>query len=462
MIEYRRLALPLLLLAGCAMTPELPPINPDIPENWPEAPGYDGQQALADLPDWSDFFPDPGMQALIRQALDNNRDVRMAVARVKKAAALAGVAESNRWPGLQGSFSHQASRTPGDLSQTGQTSHVHRTDLGVTIPSFEVDFWGRLTGLRDAALERYLASEEGLRAVRVLLIAQVAEAWLTWREAAERLSLAHALVDNRRQAAELVRQRGEAGLVSQRLVLDAAANLDTTQGELAEWQRQETASRNALALLVASPEELPRDWPALAAVTLDRPLRADLPSRVLLGRPDILVAERQLRAANGDVGAARAAFLPRITLTAAGGVASRELGGLFGAGSGAWTFLPMVTLPIFDLPRRQQELDAARAEREIALNAYEKAIQQGFREVAEALALQEILQHRRDELNRVADKRQQQARQGKARFTAGLDGRLEWLEAEREWLQARHPQLTGQRQWLAGRVLLFKVLGGGQ
>ncbi|MBF0613300.1 MAG: efflux transporter outer membrane subunit [Magnetococcales bacterium] len=460
----KRLILPLLitLLTGCASDPSLPEVNPHIPANWSEESLQQDGQAMAQLPSWRTFFPHAPLQNLIEQALAENRDLRNALVRVKKAAAQTGVAESNRWPLVQGVVSHQDARTPADLNQNGKTSFTHRQDLLFNLPSYELDVWGRVDRMVEGAEERLLASEESWRAMRVVLMAMVVEGALAWREAVEHVTIANKLVENRRQVLELYQQRHGAGLTGQRQVAEATANLASSQAELADWQKQEKSTYHALALLVAANQPLNLEWPTLRELGLETPLQAGLPSQVLLQRPDIKAAEHQLLAAQGDVAAARANLFPRITLTASGGVASRDLAGLFAGGSGVWTFLPMITLPIFDLPRRQLDITVMEAEQEMAQNTYEKAIQQGFREVAESLSVQTLLQDRLQATTEGVKQRYIKLGQARDRFQNGLDGRLELLETEKEFLQAHHPWLTAQRHHLSGRVQLFKVLGGGQ
>ncbi|MBF0309583.1 MAG: efflux transporter outer membrane subunit [Magnetococcales bacterium] len=438
-----------------------PALELSIPAQWPTAALEENPEDEDKLPEWREFYGHAGLADLIAIALENNRDLRLAASRVRKAAALAGVAESNRWPGIQGNLSLSASRTPGDLNSNKQVSLTHRLDTGLTLSSFEIDLWGRLASLDAAEEARFLASEEALRAVRVVLIASVAEAFVSWREAVERVELSTALVANRESSLNLTRRRGGEGLASRRQVTEAEVALESARADLAEAVRIRESARNALELLLTRPDGLAETWPPLRDIDLDRPLSADLPSGLLLKRPDIVAAEKKLQGANGDVAAARANYLPRIALTASGGTASHALDGLFAAGSGAWSFLPSVTLPIFDIKRKQQEEMAAAAERDGLLASYEKAVQQGFREVAESLAVQKSIRQRKHSLHEALLSREEQLSLTGKRLKAGLDGKAELLESERAVLLARSQALAAEKQAISARIQLYKVLGGG-
>ncbi len=447
----------LALLAGCSLIPEYRRPPAPVPESFAGARG-----AAADaLPSWREYFPDPALHALIEAALANNRDLRIALARVEEARALAGIARADRFPSLEGQASASRSRTPADFSRTGQARTSSRYDLGLGITSFELDFWGRVAALNEAARAQYLASEEAAKSFRISLIGDVASAWFQLAELAERERLADETLKSREESRDLIRKRRDAGLATDLDALAAESLAESVRGQRAELGRQRMQTENALKLLTGMAAALPPPAPASGQPPMAE-LAPGLPSEVLLKRPDVRAAEQRLIAANANIGAARAAFFPRISLTANLGTASSELSGLFGAGSQAWLFQPALKLPLFDAGRNQASLDAADARKAAAVADYEKTIQQAFREVADALAAQAA--YREQLAAQQANLQAQQARleRVKARAQTGIASYLEVLDASRETFAAEQALVTMQRQLRNSQVALFKALGGGE
>jgi len=448
------------MLAGCSMIPEYQ--RPELPvaAKWSHAAPADTAREASSLP-WRSFFPDPRLQALIAAAVDNNRDMRIAVARIEEARALFGIARADRYPSLDLTSSGTSARTPGDLSLSGRTTVSHRFDLGLSLPSFEMDFWGRVKSLNEAALAGYLASVEARQAMRLTLIADVANAYLTQLEMDERTVLARATVASREQTRFMVSRRRAAGLASDLDYLQADGVLELTRAELASLERQRGAADNALTLLVGrEPANLPPGL-ALSGQGMLSDLAANIPSDVMLHRPDVLAAEQRLKAADANIGVARAAFLPRISLTAGMGVASSALSSLFGTGQGAWNFQPVLRLPLFDSGRTEANVDLSEARRNIAVAEYEKTIQQMFREVADLLAAREQLAEQLRAQERAAKIQSERLRLADARYQAGVSSYLEVLDAQREDHAAQQAVVQTRRVQLTTAAQLYKALGGG-
>jgi len=447
-----------LVLAGCSMMPEYQRPALPVPEAWPD----DAQAtAPAGKPvDWASFFPDERLRALIKLALEHNRDLRIATARVAEAQALYGIQRADRLPTVNVGGSLARSRTPADLSATGTSIVSQRADLNVGLPAFELDFWGRVASLSEAAKASYLATEQAERAFRLSLIASVADAYLALAEAQERYVLAQATLETRAQTRELVDRRRQAGLAGDLDFLQADAAYEGARAELAALQRQQSAARNYLRALVGTE---PKDLPAgktLAEQGITLAQQADLPAQVLVRRPDVLAAEQRLLAANANIGAARAAFFPRIALTASAGTTSRELDGLFKDGSEAWSFTPSITLPIFDYGRRSANLDLATVRKDIAVADYERTVQQAFREVADLLVAREQLAEQLKAVEAQERSQQRAADIAEARYRQGVGSFLEVLDAQRQLFAVRQGLIQLRRTQWATAAQLYKALGG--
>lgn len=447
----------LMLIAGCSFIPDFKRPTAPVPERFAGT----GDTSASAVPGWQAYFTDPALRTLIEAALANNRDMRIALARVEEARAQAGIARADRFPTLDGQASANRSRTPDDLSGTGSARTASRYDLGIGITSFELDFWGRVAALNDAARAQYLASEEAAKSFRISLIGDVASTWFQLSELAQRERVAYETLKSREESLDLTRRRRDAGLATDLEALAAESLAESVRGQWAELKRQRMQTENALNLLVGMAAPLP-----LAPDVSRHPAMAELapglPSEVLLKRPDVRAAEQRLIATNANIGAARAAFFPRIALTANLGTASSELSGLFGGGSQAWLFQPVLRLPLFDAGRNQANLDLAEARKVTAVADYEKTIQQAFREVADALAAQSTYREQLAAQQANLQANQTRLERVKARMQTGIANYLEVLDASRDSFAAEQSLVTTQRQLLAAQVALYKALGGGE
>ncbi|MEF7616654.1 efflux transporter outer membrane subunit [Aquincola sp. MAHUQ-54] len=455
-------ALALAMLAGCASVAPPPVVPPlPVPAAYPEAaPAAAGAADAAGLA-WRQAFGDAQLQRLVVLALANNRDLRRAVLRVQEARTAYGLQRADALPALAVSAEASRARLPGDLNASGRPVTAGEYRAGLGLAAWELDFWGRVRSLQAAALERYLASDAARRALTMVLVTQVAQGYLVLRELDERVALAGQTVRSRDESLRIFRRRFEVGAVS-RLELAQVQTLATQARALAAQLAQARAAQaHALALLVGAPIELPADGSRLDDASTVPPLRAGLPSDLLQDRPDIVAAEHRLRAAQADIGAARAAFFPRITLTGSVGTASAALDGLFASGSRAWAFAPSVLLPVFDGGRRQAGLDLAALRRDLAVADYETAVQTAFREVADALSAQRWLGEQLLAEREALASQAERARLAQLRYDAGSATFLEVLDAQRDLLAAGQQLVQTQRALLSARVALYAALGGG-
>ena len=454
--------LAVVVLAGCTMAPKYTRPPAPVPTAWPTGPAYASQPSplTAQVPEWQNYFTDPKLQQLISLALTNNRDLRIAALNVERARALYGIQRAQLLPTVDAVGSGSKASVPGDLFNDGKRQTVERYDANLGVASWELDFFGRIRSFKDRALEEYLATEQARRGAQILLVSSVADAYLALAADRENLKLAETTLKAQQDAYNLVKRRFDLKLVSELDLFRAQTPLDVARRDVAIYTQQVAKDENALNLLLGSPpasELLPAE---LSGVTPPQEISAGVSSEVLLLRPDVLQAENLLKAANADIGAARAAFFPRISLTAAVGTASSDLSGLFKSGSGAWSYAPQIVMPIFDA-RTWSAYKAAKAQREIAVTQYEKAIQSAFREVADALAIrgtvdqqvsaQESLVHALAETYRLAN----------SRFDKGIDSYFGVLDAQRSLFAAQQVLVFLRLEKLASQVRLYTVLGGG-
>lgn len=449
-----------LLLAACSFTPDYQRPEAPVPAAWPVEATV-GVPPTAILTGWRAFFPDPRLQALILAALEHNRDLRIAVARVDEARALAGIAHAERFPTVDIAALRTDSEIPADLSASGRRSNSQRYDVNLAVVSFELDFWGRVKSLDDAARATFLASDYARQAFQLSLIADVADAWLSLLELGERLELAEATVRNREENRVLIGRRRDVGLAGELDYLQAEGAVLGARAAAASLARSLAAAENAMRLLVGASPPL-ADRGKLAQPGLIADVTVGLPAEVLLARPDVLAAEQKLIAANANIGAARAAFLPKILLTAAAGTASSALAGLFDAGSGAWAFAPVMRLPLFDAGRTAENLDLAMARKNIAVAEYEKVIQQAFREVADLLAARTLLVEQLQAQEANVGVQSQRLMIVEARYWAGVSSYLEVHDAQRDQFVAQQAALVVRRQLLSVAANFYKALGGGE
>lgn len=423
---------------------------------------------------WRDYFTEPRLQQLIADALDNNRDLRTAALRIEEARALYNVQSADRLPNLNASLGATRAKTPAALSGSGESVIGRRVDAGLAISAFELDFFGRVKSLNDAALAAYLATDEARQAAQISLVAQVAQAWFTERAYAEQYALARQTYEARARTYKLTQQRAEAGASSR---LDLRSNetlMETARAAALTLARQRAQAENALTLLVGRPASTPAPAPAPATATNDADtmpsdaridalsaVPAGLPSELLARRPDIRAAEQRLKAANANIGAARAAFFPRISLTAAIGSTSPSLGGLFDSGTGSWSFAPQLVLPIFDAGRNRANLSLSETRKNIAVADYEKTIQTAFREVADALAARDYLGEQVAAQRAVQDAQADRLQLSQLRFDNGVASSLDVLDAQRELFSAQQTLVQARLLRTTSAIDLYRALGGG-
>jgi multidrug efflux system outer membrane protein len=437
-------------------------VRPDLPvtDAYPGAAQAGKEQRnVADI-GWREFFTDPRLQATIAAALDNNRDLRVAALRIEEARALYNVQSADLLPTVNATAAGNRARGAATLSTTGTSTVNESYQVGIGVTSFELDFFGRVRSLNDAALAQYLATTEARRAAQISLVAEVAKAYLAERAFAEQLELARQTLAGRESALRFARQRFEVGATS---ALDLRLNetlAASARVAVASLARQRAQSANALALLAGKPlTELPAPQ-NLAAQNYLADLPAGLPSDLLARRPDIRAAEQRLIAANANIGAARAAFFPRISLTGSTGTASNALSGLFEAGNRTWTFVPQLVLPIFDFGRNSANLDLAETRRHIAVADYEKSIQVAFREVADALAGRATLDEQLAAQRAATEAQADRLRLAELRFKNGIASSLDVLDAQRELFSAEQNLIQTRLLRLTSSIDLYRALGG--
>jgi outer membrane protein, multidrug efflux system len=451
------LILPLLgSLTACSLTPTLQRPDAPVPARFPVVTEAAASALPASVVGWSTMFRDPRLQRLIELALENNRDLRLATLNVQAAQALADIPGSAALPavGLEAISTRERVQSTDADSRTSLTlSH----QAGVNV-AFELDLFGRVRALSDAALARYLASELGRDAVQISLVAAVAEACFAQHLATEQMYLTEQTLADWQQSLVLVRLLKQAGQNSSRDEAEAEGQVAQAEAELEARRRALAQVDNALQLLVGS--ELPKDLPA--ALPLERqPVSAGLPADLLLSRPDLRQAEQMLVAANADIGAARAAFFPQISLTAAFGYASDSLGGLFDPARQVWRFAPHISQPLFQGGRLRTELRLAEVRKSEAVARYELAIQTAFREVADSLAGVASFDRQIEAQLRVVSASERSLELSGLRHRAGVSNRLELLDARRQLHAARQALLELRLADIANRVALYKSLGGG-
>jgi len=453
-----------LLLSGCVnLAPRYERPAAPVPEHYPDAPADAGSNGAANADvGWRTFFADAKLRGLIELALDNNRDLRVAVLNIAQARAQYRIQDAATLPTLSASGSGTATRTPASLSATGEalTSHQYSATLGVS--AYELDLFGRVRNLSAQALEQYLSTEEARRSTQISLVAEVATAYLTWAADLERLALARETLRSQSDTYTLTQRSFELGSASALTLRQVQTSVDSARVDVARYTGQIAQDRNALALLLGAP--VPGELaPGALGDSLNAlpELPAGLPSELMLRRPDLLQSEHKLKAATANIGAARAAFYPRISLTASAGSGSADLSGLFKGGSGSWTFLPQISLPIFDGGSNRASLDSAIAGRDIAVAQYEQAIQSAFREVADALAQREALSGQLQAQQSLVEASGDALKLSDARFARGVDSYLDVLDAQRSWYGAQQTLIGMRLSRLTNGVTLYMALGGG-
>jgi multidrug efflux system outer membrane protein len=455
----------ILIGGGCSLAPKYTRPKAPIPPEWPQGPAYKNIQSTPGTPtalqlSRQNFFQDGRLQKIIEIALDNNRDLRLAALNVERVRALYGVQRAEVFPALSAMGAGSKQRNSSDLVRPGEPRTIEQYSVSLGIASWEVDFFGRIRSLSERALEEYLATDQARRSAQISLVSEVGRAYFALAADRENLKLAQSTLETQKAVYELIQKQYEVGLATKLDLRRAQTQVDAARQDVARYTQLVAQDENALNLLAGTPvpgELSPAD---LRSVTPPEDISPGLSSEVLVHRPDIMAAEHRLKAAYAFIGAARAAFFPRISLTTAAGTASDELSGLFKSGSGTWNFGPQIALSIFDA-RTWAALRVTKAERKIALTHYEKTIQTAFREVADTLAVQGTVDEQIAAQESLVEATSETYRLSKKRYINGIDSYLSVLDAHRSLYSAQQGLVRLRLAKLANQVRLYAVLGGG-
>ncbi|MEO7599573.1 MAG: efflux transporter outer membrane subunit [Opitutus sp.] len=458
--------------AGCTMAPHYERPAAPVASAWPETavsrgPGQDGlaaQTTAAVAPDigWEEFFGDARLKALIRLALENNRDLRVVALNLEQVRAQYRIAQLAFIPTLDANGSVVRSRSSGDLSLTGRPQTTTTYSVSADVSSYELDFFGRVRSLRDQALEFFLATDEARRSAHIALVAEVARQYLNQRAIAEELRLAEDTLKAVESSFRIAQKRHEVGAASRLDLATAESQVQLARADASTFRQQLVQADNALSVLIGGP--LPQDLPAPAAMNAQgiiADVAPGLPSDLLQRRPDILQAEHELKAANAQIGAARAAFFPAIKLTGGIGTASDELSRLFTAGSSTWNFVPRITLPIFAAGQNRAALDVANIQKRIEIARYESTIQNAFREVADALVARARVGEQIEAYDALARAQEERYNLTQARYKQGVDSYLAVLIAQQDHYAAQQNQIRVRLANYTNLIALYRALGGG-
>ncbi|WP_454763952.1 efflux transporter outer membrane subunit [Cupriavidus campinensis] len=464
-----------LALAACTLEPTYQRPEAPVPQEWPTGPAYQSgapgtpqapgqaqpQAAPAASLGWEDFFTDARLRRLIELALANNRDLRIATLSIDQARAQYRIQRAAQFPKIDGGAGFNSSRISSDLRPPGQDPVINAWSAGVGFNAFELDLFGRVRSLKHEALEQYLAIEEVRRSAQISLVAEVASAYLTLQADQELLKISQDTLKVQQDAAEMISRSKRAGGMAQIDMHRAQTQLETARVGVEQYTRQVAQDENALALLIGGqiPADLPPPQP-FQNTSFVAELPAGLPSSLLEQRPDIMAAEHRLKAANANIGAARAAFFPNISLTASVGVASSTLAGLFSSGM-AWIFAPQMSIPIFNAGENKARLTVAEVQKDINVATYEKTIQGAFREVADGLASRGTYDRQTAAQEALSKDISETRRLSEMRFKNGVDDYFAVFDAQRQLYTAQQTLVTIRLARLTSRVGLYKALGGG-
>ncbi len=458
------------MLAGCSLIPKYERPAAPVASDWPAlnaatgTTGASSTPAAADI-EWQSFFSDPKLKQLISAALQNNRELRIAVLNIEQARAQFQIRRADQFPTLNAQATGlRQPNTNANANGGGRITSLYTAGLGIT--AYELDFFGRVASLKEAALAQYLATEEGRKSAQISLIALVANTYLSVLADVELLAITDQTLVTRQESLRLGKLRFDNGVTSELDYRLAESLLEAAKAAQAQLLRQRALDLNTLTLLIGQPlavEMLPDMGQGKGFA--DAPMMADvpagLPSDLLTSRPDVRQAEQLLLASNANIGAARAAFFPRISLTASAGSASNSLSGLFKSGSYGWTLAPSLVLPIFDFGRNSAGLDNAKATRDVAVAQYEKSIQTAFKEVSDALAGRSTLGEQLRATQAQANAEGVRFKLSDLRYQNGIASQLDLLDAQRSLFTAQQAVVQTRLAQLQSQVTLYKTLGGG-
>jgi outer membrane protein, multidrug efflux system len=439
-----------------------------VPEQWGNETkektfGETTAQLVKDLSEvnWQDYFVNPQLQKLIELALKNNRDLRIAALNIEKVRAQYQIKRADLLPTINASGSGTIQRLPGSVSSSGQptTSRQYNANLGLS--AYELDFFGRVQSLKDQALEQYLATEQARNSVQITLVAEVANSFLTLAADRERLKLARETFASQQASYQLIKSRADAGASSELDLRQAQTSVESARFDVARFTSQVAQDENALSVIVGSSVPADLKPEGLTEIVAIKDIEPGLPSELLQKRPDILQAENVLKGANANIGAARAAFFPKVSISTNIGTTSNQLTNLFAPGSAAWLFAPQITIPIFDTGRNIANLKVSEADRDIALAQYEKAIQNAFREVSDAMVQRDNIGEQKSAQQSLNEAASESYRLADARYRAGINNYLTVLDSQRSMYAARQGLISVDLARLANLTTLYKVLGGG-
>ena len=449
-------------LTGCSLAPDYQRPESGLPERWTPAALQADAGQVASVPaaelGWQGFFRDARLQQLIGIALENNRDLRIATLNVEAFRAQYRVQRADLLPSVSADAAMSRTHTPAAVNPLAGTNTQYSATLGL---SWELDLFGRVRSLRDQALEQYFASEAAQRSAKVSLVAAVANAWLALQADQALLQVASDTLKTYEESLTLTQRSYDVGVASALDLSQARTAVESTRGALATYTRLVAQGRNALTQLLGGPVPAELLEPTGLDADLLAEVPAGLPSDLLRNRPDILQAEHQLRAANANIGAARAAFFPRIGLTGAAGFASGELSDLFGSDADYWSFTPSISVPIFNAGRLRANRDYAEVAKNIQVAQYEKAIQTGFREVADGLAARATYSDQVQAQRNLLAASEEYYQLAERRYRGGVDSYLNLLVAQRQLFAARQGLVGDRLAQLISEVDLYKALGGG-
>jgi multidrug efflux system outer membrane protein len=451
---------------GCTMAPKYTRPKAPVPADWPAGAANQETKTTAAAPTaselrWQEFFADEKLRQVIETALKNNRDLRMATLNIEKVQALYRIQRAEIFPTVGAIASVSGQRVPSSISGKEESQNVTQYVVGLGISSWELDLFGRVRSLKSQALEQYLATEQARSAAQISLVYAVANSYLALAADRDNLRLAQATLDAQQASYELILRTRDLGIASDLDLRQAQSQVEAARVDIARFTGQVALDENALSLLVGAPVSanlLPSELGSDRAL---KDITPGLPSEVLLRRPDILVAEHQLKAAYANIGAARAAYFPRITLTTGAGLMSGDLTDLFKLGAKTWNFAPQVVMPIFDAGTRKANLKVAQVDRDLAIAEYEKAIQTAFREVSDSLSLRTRLMEQQNAQQALVNTLEETYRLSEARYKAGIDSYLSVLVAQRSLYGAQQFLVSLRMARQGNLVTLYKVLGGG-
>ncbi|MEG1628787.1 AdeC/AdeK/OprM family multidrug efflux complex outer membrane factor [Pseudomonas sp.] len=458
------LAVTAFILGGCSLIPDYQTPESPVAAQWPQGPAYsptESANVAAAEQGWRQFFNDPALQQLIQTSLVNNRDLKVAALNIDAYRAQYRIQRADLFPAVSANGSGSRQRMPGNMTQTGDSEITSSYSATLGVSAYELDLFGRVRSLTEQQLEIYLSSEEARRSTQIALVASVANAYFTWQADQALLKLTEETLKTYEQSYALTLRSNEVGVASALDLSQARTSVEGARVKLAQYQRLVAQDANSLAVLIGT--GLPADLPA--AQNLDSDVLAEvpagLPSDLLQRRPDIQEAEHLLKAANANIGAARAAFFPSISLTANAGTLSPDMDGLFKGGSGTWLFQPQINLPIFNAGALRASLDYSKIQKDINIAKYEKTIQTAFQEVSDGLAARRTFNDQLQAQRDLVAANQDYYSLAERRYRIGVDSNLTFLDAQRQLFNTQQALISDRLSQLISEVNLYKALGGG-